>query len=95
VAVLAAGGALRELDKNNDGKFSRWVKEGWLTVPHRGRCRRLRADLRDIERGRAHFEIKAADATSGRSAPVIQEIENVHRVGDRRLQEHDQRMTPG
>jgi phage terminase large subunit-like protein len=87
--------ALKHLDKHNEGKFTRWAKEGWLTVTE-GDVVDYDRMYSDIERDATDFEIKAADADQWSMAPVIQEIEK--RTGVWEVDAYNntyQRMTPG
>jgi phage terminase large subunit-like protein len=67
--------ALRELDKRNDGKFSRWVKEGWI-VATPGPVVDYERIYGDVAEDANDFDILAADCDVWSSAPVIQRIEN-------------------
>jgi phage terminase large subunit-like protein len=67
--------ALRELDKKNDGKFSRWVKAGWI-VATPGPVVDYERVYGDVGEDAAHFDLLAADCDVWSSAPVIQRIEN-------------------
>jgi phage terminase large subunit-like protein len=87
--------ALPNLDKHNEGKFTRWAKEGWLTVTE-GDVVDYGRIYADIECDARDFEIKAADADQWSMAPVIQEIEK--RTGVWEIDAYNntyQRMTPG
>jgi phage terminase large subunit-like protein len=87
--------ALKHLDKHNEGKFTRWAKDGWLTVTE-GDVVDYDRMYSDIERDATDFEIKAADADQWSMAPVIQEIEK--RTGVWEVDAYNntyQRMTPG
>jgi phage terminase large subunit-like protein len=66
--------ALRELDKKNDGKFSRWVKQGWI-VATPGPVLDYEQVYEDVARDAADFDLLAADCDVWSSAPVIQRIE--------------------
>lgn len=87
--------ALAFLDKHNDGRFSRWAREDWLTVTE-GDVVDYDRIYTDIERDAHDFEIRAADADQWSMAPVIQEIEK--RTGVWEVDAYNntyQRMTPG
>jgi phage terminase large subunit-like protein len=66
--------ALRELDKKNDGKFSRWVKEGWIVATD-GPVLDYEQVYADVARDAEDFDTLAADCDVWSSAPVIQRIE--------------------
>lgn len=83
------------LDKHNEGKFSRWAKQGWLTVTE-GDVVDYDRIYSDIEQDARDFEIRAADADQWSMAPVIQEIEK--RTGVWEVDAYNntyQRMSPG
>lgn len=87
--------ALTHLDKHNDGKFSRWAKEGWITVTE-GNVVDYDRIYADIERDGRDFDLVATDADQWSMAPVIQEIEK--RTGVWQIDAYNntyQRMTPG
>lgn len=87
--------ALPHLDKHNEGKFTRWAKEKWLTVTE-GDVVDYDRIYSDIEKDATDFDIKAADADQWSMAPVIQEIEK--RTGVWEIDAYNntyQRMTPG
>ncbi|WP_116201279.1 terminase large subunit [Amycolatopsis circi] len=67
--------ALRELDKQNDGKFSRWVKEGWI-VATEGPVVDYERLYSDVAEEIADFDLLAVDADRWSAPPVIQRIEN-------------------
>jgi phage terminase large subunit-like protein len=86
---------LTHLDKHNEGKFTRWSKDKWLTVTE-GDVVDYDRIYSDIEKDATDFEIKAADADQWSMAPVIQEIEK--RTGVWEIDAYNntyQRMTPG
>ncbi|WP_432845988.1 terminase large subunit [Amycolatopsis sp. CA-161197] len=66
--------ALRELDKKNDDKFSRWVKQGWI-VATPGTVLDYEQVYGDIAEEARDFDLLAVDADKWSSAPVIQRIE--------------------
>jgi phage terminase large subunit-like protein len=68
-------GALRELDKQTDGKISRWVKQGWIVVTP-GPVLDYERVYADVAAETADFDFLAVDADQWSSAPVIQRIEN-------------------
>lgn len=87
--------ALAQLDKHNEGRFSRWAREGWLTVTE-GDVVDYDRIYSDIEQDARDFEIRAADADQWSMAPVIQEIEK--RTGVWEVDAYNntyQRMSPG
>jgi phage terminase large subunit-like protein len=87
--------ALEGLDKRNDGKFTRWAREGWLTVTE-GNVVDYDRIYADVEKDSRVFTIRAADADQWSMAPVIQEIEK--RTGVWEIDAYNntyQRMTPG
>jgi phage terminase large subunit-like protein len=87
--------ALPFLDKHHEKKFSKWAKEGWLTVTE-GTVVDYSRIYADIETDARDFEIKAADADQWSMAPVIQEIEK--RTGVWEIDAYNntyERMTPG
>lgn len=87
--------ALKHLDKHNEGKFTRWAREGWLTVTE-GDVVDYDRIYSDVEKDATDFEIRAADADQWSMAPVIQEIEK--RTGVWEIDAYNntyQRMTPG
>ncbi|MEU7787673.1 terminase TerL endonuclease subunit [Amycolatopsis sp. NPDC049159] len=67
--------ALRELDKKNDDKFSKWVKQGWI-VATPGPVVDYEQIYTDVARDAEDFDLLAADCDVWSSAPVIQRIEN-------------------
>lgn len=87
--------ALPHLDKHNEDRFTRWAREGWLTVTE-GDVVDYDRVYADIEADSDHFTIRAADADQWSMAPVIQEIEK--RTGVWEIEAYNntyQRMTPG
>lgn len=87
--------ALAGLDKHNNGKFTRWAREGWLTVTD-GNVVDYDRIYSDIALDSRDFTIRAADADQWSMAPVIQEIEK--RTGVWEIDAYNntyQRMTPG
>lgn len=66
--------ALPALDKANDGKFSRWAREGWVTVTE-GNVVDYQRIYDDIAEDGRDFQFRATDADQWSSAPVIQEVE--------------------
>lgn len=87
--------ALDSLDRHNSGKFTRWAREGWLTVTE-GNVVDYDRIYTDIEKDSRDFTIRAADADQWSMAPVIQEIEK--RTGVWEIDAYNntyQRMTPG
>jgi phage terminase large subunit-like protein len=65
--------ALLSLDKQNDGAFTRWSRDGWLTVTE-GNVVDYDQIYADIEADARDFELRAGDGDQWSMAPVIQEI---------------------
>lgn len=65
--------ALPDLDKHHDGAFTRWAKDGWLTVTE-GNVVDYDRVYADVERDGRDFQLKAGDGDQWSMAPVIQEI---------------------
>jgi phage terminase large subunit-like protein len=87
--------ALPHLDKHNEGRFTKWSREGWLTVTE-GNVVDYERIYADIERDATDFDIRATDADQWSMAPVIQEVEK--RTGVWEIDAYNntyQRMTPG
>lgn len=87
--------ALPFLDKHHEKQFSKWSKEGWLTVTE-GTVVDYSRIYSDIETDARDFNIKAVDADQWSMAPVIQEIEK--RIGVWEIDAYNntyERMTPG
>lgn len=87
--------ALVELDKHQDGKWTRWAQDGWLTVTE-GNVVDYARIYDDIEKDSQDFFISAIDADQWSMAPVIQEIQN--RTGLEEIVAYANtyaRMTPG
>ena len=87
--------ALPFLDKHHEGKWTRWAREGWLTVTE-GNVVDYDRIYADIEHDARDFTIRASDADQWSMAPVIQEIEK--RTGVWEVDAYNntyQRMTPG
>lgn len=87
--------AVPGLDKHNDKKYSRWAKEGWLTVTE-GDVVDYDKIYGDIEQDGRDFQLVATDADQWSSAPVIQEVEK--RLGVWEIDAYSnnyQRMSPG
>jgi phage terminase large subunit-like protein len=87
--------AVEVLDKQNDGAYSRWAKQGWLTVTE-GDVVDYEQIYDDIERDGREFQLIATDADQWSSAPVIQEVEK--RLGVWEIDAYQntyQRMSPG
>lgn len=70
--------ALPALDKENDGAFTRWARDGWITVTD-GNVVDYETIYADVARDGADFHLVAGDADQWSMAPVIQEIQS--RVG--------------
>jgi phage terminase large subunit-like protein len=60
--------------KQNEGKWARWAKQGWITVTE-GDVVDYERIYDDIEQDGRDFDLVATDADQWSSAPVIQEIE--------------------
>jgi phage terminase large subunit-like protein len=87
--------ALPALDRHNEGKFSRWAKQGWIEVTEGNVVDYDRVYDR-IERDAADFDIRAADADQWSMAPVLQEVEK--RTGVWEIDAYNQtyqRISPG
>lgn len=87
--------ALPGLDKHNEGKFSRWAKQGWIEVTEGNVIDYGRVYDR-IEQDATDFDIRAADADQWSMAPVIQEVEK--RTGVWEIDAYNQtyqRISPG
>lgn len=87
--------ALPHLDKHNEGRFTRWAREGWITVTE-GNVVDYSRIYSDIEQDARDFDIRAADADQWSMAPVIQEIES--RTGVWEVDAYNQtyqRISPG
>lgn len=70
--------ALPDLDRDNDGLFTRWVKDGWITATE-GNVVDYNTIYADIAKDGADFPLRAGDGDQWSMAPVIQEIQS--RVG--------------
>jgi phage terminase large subunit-like protein len=66
--------AYYKLDSLNSGRFTEWVKQGWLTVTE-GDVLDFEQVYTDIESDSKRFTILGGDADQWSSDPVIQEIE--------------------
>lgn len=87
--------ALKFLDKHNDGKFSKWVREGWI-VATEGDVVDYERIYADIAQDARDFNIRASDADQWSMAPVIQRIEQVTGVWEVDAYNNTyERMTPG
>lgn len=87
--------AVGPLDKLNEDRYSRWAREGWLTVTE-GDVVDYQRIYDDIEQDGRDFDLVATDADQWSSAPVIQEVEK--RLGVWEIdayQNNYQRMSPG
>jgi phage terminase large subunit-like protein len=67
--------ALVQLDRLNSGRFSQFVKHGWLTVTE-GDVLDFQRVYADIEADSKRFHILGGDADKWSSDPVIQEVES-------------------
>lgn len=87
--------ALPGLDKHNEGKFSRWAKQGWIEVTE-GNVVDYQRVYSGIERDATDFDIRAVDADQWSMEPVIQEVEQ--RTGVWQIDAYNQtyqRISPG
>lgn len=88
--------ALEHLNKHaDDDRWSRWSKQGWLTVTE-GNVVDYDVIYDDIEQDGKDFDLVATDADQWSSAPVIQEVEK--RLGVWEIDAYQntyQRMSPG
>lgn len=66
-------GGVERLDKLNDGKFSRWARDGWITVTA-GQVLDFDRVVEDITADAALFNIRAVDADEFSAWPMIQRI---------------------
>lgn len=66
--------ALAELDKRNDGRFTPWARDGWITVTE-GNVVDYDRVYADIETDARDFDLRGGDADQWSMAPVIQEVE--------------------
>lgn len=64
---------LSKLDKLNDGKFSAWVRAGWIGV-HEGSIVDYDRVVADIAADAEHFNIRAVDADEWSMWPVINRV---------------------
>lgn len=88
-------GALENLDKRNEGRFSRWAAEGWLTTTD-GEVVDYQRVYDDVRRDAENFEILGGDADAWSAAPVIQEIEATTYVDEIYAYKNDYtHMSPG
>jgi phage terminase large subunit-like protein len=65
--------AVRHLDKFSDGKVSRWIADGWITMTD-GEVLDYDRVYADITLDAAHFKIAGGDCDKWSMFPVIQEI---------------------
>jgi phage terminase large subunit-like protein len=65
--------ALSKLDKVNDGRFSRWARDGWLTVTE-GAVLDYEQVYRDVAADAEAFALRGADCDEWSAYPVIQRI---------------------
>jgi phage terminase large subunit-like protein len=87
--------ALAALDDANDGQYTRWARDGWLTVTE-GNVVDYDRIYADIAADAKTFKLRAGDADQWSMAPVIQEIEK--RTGIEEFYSYPNtynRMTPG
>lgn len=61
------------LDKENDGKFSKWAREGWLTVTE-GDVVDYDRIISDIAKDGADFNLLGADCDEWSTWPIIQKV---------------------
>jgi phage terminase large subunit-like protein len=87
--------ALVELDKHAGGQWTRWARDGWLTVTE-GNVVDYDRIYRDVEADAHTFRLRAGDADQWSMAPVVQEIEKRVKVPEIVTYSNTyQRMTPG
>lgn len=67
--------AVAHLDRTNNGRFSQFAVQGWLSV-HEGNVIDYSKVYEDIEHDAARFTILGGDVDQWCTYPVIQEIEN-------------------
>lgn len=87
--------ALPALDKQNEHRYTRWAREGWLTVTE-GDVVDYDRIYDDVAKDATDFRLVAGDCDQWSMAPVIQEIEK--RTGIWEISAYNntyQRMTPG
>lgn len=87
--------AVPGLDKHNDKKYSKWARDGWLTVTE-GDVVDYDKIYADLEQDGKDFDLVATDADQWSMAPVIQEVEKRTGVWEiDAYQNNYQRMSPG
>jgi len=67
--------AVQKLDRLNSGRFTQFIKQGWLTVTD-GDVLDFQRVYADMEADSRRFQILGGDADKWSSDPVIQEIES-------------------
>jgi len=67
---------VEKLDKLNDGKFTRWSKQGWLTVTE-GNVIDYDRVIADIGQDAADFAIRGADCDEWSMWPIINRVADV------------------
>lgn len=88
---------LKDLDKHTGGQFSRWAKQGWVTVTD-GDVLDYDTVYTDIAADARHFDIRGADCDQWSMFPVIQEIQKRTGLRDEQLVAYANtfdKMTPG
>lgn len=87
--------ALPHLDKHNEKRYTRWSREGWLTVTE-GNVVDYERIYADIAQDGHDFDLVATDADQWSSAPVIQAVEKLLGVWEIDAYNNTyQRMSPG
>lgn len=66
--------ALPQLDEHHDGAFSRWARDGWLTVTE-GNVVDYERIYADVETDAHDFHLLGGDGDQWSMAPVVQEIQ--------------------
>src|SRR5690606_27901523 len=83
--------ALPKLDAENDGKFGRWARQGWITVTE-GNIQDYDRIVSDIAEDRAHFAFRGIDADEWSMWPLINRVAEAVGLdpesGGHGLQEH-------
>lgn len=73
--------ALDQLDRDNDGAFTRWVRDGWITLTE-GNVVDYQRVYDDVADDAEFFNLRAGDGDQWSMAPVIQEVEKRTGVQD-------------
>lgn len=66
--------ALPALDRDNDGVFTRWVRDGWITVTE-GNVLDYERVYADVASDAEHFHLVAGDGDQWSMAPAIQQVQ--------------------